>query len=366
MAYGDSNFISQFGSQGSGGGGGSANTIYNADDTIGSGRIATLTDNLTFSGGETKFSNIATSSSPSFNSSLGTIPNIANVVGVFSFDGTTGSSARTTLYVQNNISGGATSQFGITSKVNGWVIGVETASIVAENGGGNLSVPTNSDVGLLSGFTIGASNKNATSYGIYCSNTGRISTTNYGAFFEASSTTNNYAIVVPFAGGNVGFGTITPDASAILELSTNQQGFLPPRMTTTQRDLINSGTFADGLIVYNSTTNTLQYYNGTAWTDASGGASNTLYSASDTIGSGRVATLTDTLEFRSGQVGIGTTSIDSSAILQVDSTTQGLLPPRMTTTEMNAISTPASGLMVFDRTTSQWMGYNGTSWVILG
>jgi len=31
-----------------GGGGGSANTIYNADDTIGSGRVATITDTLQF------------------------------------------------------------------------------------------------------------------------------------------------------------------------------------------------------------------------------------------------------------------------------------------------------------------------------
>ena len=51
MSLGDSNFIAQFGTQGGSGGGGSANTIYNANDTIGSGRVATLTDTLTFDGG---------------------------------------------------------------------------------------------------------------------------------------------------------------------------------------------------------------------------------------------------------------------------------------------------------------------------
>ena len=71
---------------------------------------------------------------------------------------------------------------------------------------------------------------------------------------------------------------------------------------------------------------------------------------------------------RDGQLGVNSdgVTIDASAILEVTSTDKGFLPPRMTTTEMNAIGTPASGLMVFDRTTSQWMGYNGTSWVIIG
>lgn len=72
------------------------------------------------------------------------------------------------------------------------------------------------------------------------------------------------------------------------------------------------------------------------------------------------------INYTAGAVSVGTSSPDASALFQVDSTTRGFLPPRMTTVEMNAVSTPASGLMVFDRTTNQWMGYNGTSWVILG
>jgi hypothetical protein len=45
-----------------------------------------------------------------------------------------------------------------------------------------------------------------------------------------------------------------------------------------------------------------------------------------------------------------TTNVQSSAILQANSTTQGFLPPRMTTTQKNAIATPMAGLMVFDTT----------------
>lgn len=48
-----------------------------------------------------------------------------------------------------------------------------------------------------------------------------------------------------------------------------------------------------------------------------------------------------------GSLGIGTASINASAKVQIDSTTQGFLPPRMTATQRAAISTPAEGLIIF-------------------
>jgi hypothetical protein len=60
-------------------------------------------------------------------------------------------------------------------------------------------------------------------------------------------------------------------------------------------------------------------------------------------------------------VGVGT-SILASAALQVDSTTKGFLPPRMTTTEKNAIATPASGLVVYDSTLNKLAVYTGSAW----
>lgn len=62
--------------------------------------------------------------------------------------------------------------------------------------------------------------------------------------------------------GNVGIGT-TPNASALLDVSSTTKGFLPPRMTTTQRGAIT--TPPAGLMIYNTTTNKLNFYNGTAW-----------------------------------------------------------------------------------------------------
>jgi hypothetical protein len=64
----------------------------------------------------------------------------------------------------------------------------------------------------------------------------------------------------------------------------------------------------------------------------------------------------------SNKIGIGTISPNASAKLQIDSTTQGFLPPRMTTTQKNAIASPAAGLVVYDSTTNKLCCYNGSTW----
>lgn len=62
-----------------------------------------------------------------------------------------------------------------------------------------------------------------------------------------------------------------------------------------------------------------------------------------------------------GSVGIGTTTPAASAKLDVSSTTQGLLLPRMTSTQRDAISSPAAGLLIYNTTTTKLEIYNG-SW----
>jgi hypothetical protein len=60
---------------------------------------------------------------------------------------------------------------------------------------------------------------------------------------------------------------------------------------------------------------------------------------------------------------VGTSiTIEASAILQADSTTKGFLPPRMTTTQRNAIASPATGLVLYDSTTNKLCCYNGSTW----
>jgi len=65
------------------------------------------------------------------------------------------------------------------------------------------------------------------------------------------------------------------------------------------------------------------------------------------------------------QVGIGTTSPDASSMLDISSTTQGLLAPRMTTAQRTAITMPANSLLVYDTTIKSFYHYDisTTSWI---
>ena len=55
-------------------------------------------------------------------------------------------------------------------------------------------------------------------------------------------------------------------------------------------------------------------------------------------------------------------SAHSSSQLEIKSTTKGFLPPRMTSTQRDAIATPATGLQVFDTTQNAICEYTGTAW----
>ena len=63
------------------------------------------------------------------------------------------------------------------------------------------------------------------------------------------------------------------------------------------------------------------------------------------------------------QVGINTNTPDSSSALDIESTTGGILIPRLTETQRDAISSPATGLMIYqtDQTTGFYF-YDGNAW----
>jgi hypothetical protein len=68
---------------------------------------------------------------------------------------------------------------------------------------------------------------------------------------------------------------------------------------------------------------------------------------------------------QSGSVGIGTTTPNASAVLDIQSTEKGMLVPRMSTAQRNAIPTPAPGLLVFDNTTRSFWYRGGSNWIEL-
>jgi collagen type VII alpha len=63
-------------------------------------------------------------------------------------------------------------------------------------------------------------------------------------------------------------------------------------------------------------------------------------------------------------VGIGTTTPNNSAILDLTATNKGLLIPRMTTAQRVAIVSPATGLLVYDTDFDQFWYFNGVVWVV--
>jgi hypothetical protein len=92
----------------------------------------------------------------------------------------------------------------------------------------------------------------------------------------------------------------------------------------------------------------------------------------DVSGGSNTSALRYAAIFTGGTTGIGTSTPDASAQLDVTSTSKGFLPPRMTGAQAEAIGTPAAGLMVYANngngvtiTTTGWWGYDGATWVKL-
>ena len=79
-------------------------------------------------------------------------------------------------------------------------------------------------------------------------------------------------------------------------------------------------------------------------------------------GSSDLLVLNSTLANFLGTIAFNNSSPSASACVDLTSTTKGFLPPRMTTTQKNAIATPATGLVVYDNTTNKLCCYNGSTW----
>lgn len=69
----------------------------------------------------------------------------------------------------------------------------------------------------------------------------------------------------------VGIGTATPAGSAVLDLSSTQKGFLPPRMNSVQRDAIPNP--QNGLVIYNTEERALNIFTGDYWESSKTGIS---------------------------------------------------------------------------------------------
>lgn len=166
-------------------------------------------------------------------------------------------------------------------------------------------------------------------------------------------------------GGTAGSGTIqlfstTGNISSIRETSTTNSTIGVAILARS------SGTPAAGfgskIDFFNESTTTVDRDAGrieAAWTTATD-ATRTSDLVFSTVNS---ATLGESFRIygnKRAMVGGGTN--EASAALQVTSTTGGFLPPKVTTTEMNAIASPAEGLNVYNTTEKAAYIYDGTNW----
>jgi hypothetical protein len=152
------------------------------------------------------------------------------------------------------------------------------------------------------------------------------------------------------------------DPKAMLDISSNSKGLLIPRMTQGERDAITAP--PNGLLIYNSSANSFQYYNSTAWNNIthSGIVNGTPNKVPRFLG---VWGLTTGIMTDDGNgVSLNNTSAvaHASAILDLTSTNKGMLLPRMSTAQRTGIPAPANGLLVYDTDMSAFMFYNGTAW----
>ena len=117
---------------------------------------------------------------------------------------------------------------------------------------------------------------------------------------------------------------------------------------------------------YNDTLNNLSY--GVFGSSDGGSLSTGLGVYDDNLGFGYGVYSSDVnaLNYFAGRTGIGINTPDSSSILDLTSTTLGLLMPRMTEAERDLIGTPATGLMVYNTDTNAFNYYNGSVWGAIG
>jgi len=152
---------------------------------------------------------------------------------------------------------GRVALFANTTGINNTALGL-TALSVNETGSNNTAIGAEANVA-----SVGLNNTTAIGY------QASVSTDNTIQLGNSSVTSVNTSGTITAAA--LGLGVSSPNASALLEVSSSTKGFLPPRMTSTQKLAITSP--ALGLIIYCTdcgANGEPEYYNGSAWLNFNG------------------------------------------------------------------------------------------------
>lgn len=170
-----------------------------------------------------------------------------------------------------------------------------------------------------------------------------------------------FAGIIRVNAQSIGIGTASPNSSAMLDVASTNKGLLIPRMTGSQRNAIASP--VNGLIIYQTNTEIFPPSTPGFYLYESGGWKR-MARADEIAGGSSTWTVNGANQYSnvSGSVSIGTSAPNASALLDVASTTKGVLFPRMTTSQRFAIANPAAGLVVYDTDKDELHHYNGSSW----
>lgn len=168
----------------------------------------------------------------------------------------------------------------VNTNVWGWLSNASVYPMVMNGSTGNVGVGTLTPAGRVHALNSYSNTSDTTiiaegnipGINLRTASSGRFSIlSNFGAAntttVAASTGTNNPSEVmrIDHASGAFIIGVGAPNAAAQLQVDSVARGFLPPRMTTAQRDAI--ATPPDGLMLYNTTTNKLQVRAAGAWVD---------------------------------------------------------------------------------------------------
>ena len=221
-------------------------------------------------------------------------------------------------------------------------------------------------------------NDGSTNYPIY------VEDENNGVdFFLKSGTVGNNTNSIAYFGGNVGIGTITPVSKLSVGSSSDFQ-------VNSTGDIIKINNVITTFPSSQGAANTVLTNNGSGtltWSASSGGSGSAWLTAGNTgtlastaaIGSAAnnsfigttdskdFAMVTNNLErmriTSGGNIGMGNISPAATAALDITSTTKGLLIPRMTTSQRDAITLPATGLQIYNTDCSMLNYWSGSCWI---
>jgi hypothetical protein len=288
----------------------------------------------------------------------------------------------------NSVNTYATIQSDVTVTARGYQsqLGTAAASFTLTNlqhfSAVQLSIGAGSSVTTQIGFRADASLTGATNnYGFYGGITAAAGTNRYNLFMEG--TADNYLA------GSLGVG-IAPSAGINLSVNKNLTGATVTYGVDNQYNIqsdvtvgatgfrsvayTQAASFTLANLVHFDTTQVALGAGSSVTTQIGFRADASLTGATKNYGFfGNIAAAAGTNRYNlfmegtadnylAGSLGIGTASPNASAILDVQSTTKGVRMPNMTTTQKNAISSPAAGLMVFDTTLSKLCVYSGAAW----